>query len=60
MPDKEVDSLELAKKVWRPLIAKHPRLRSRVVERFGELFFQEIEIDDVLNSVFTVLPEGKI
>ena len=60
MPDQKVESLELAKKVWRPLIARHPRLRSRIVEKFGELFFEEIDIDSVLDSAFTIVPEGKI
>jgi hypothetical protein len=60
MHDKEIDPLELSKKVWRPLVTRHPRLRSRIVSKFGELFFEELDIEDVLKYAFTVLPEGKI
>ena len=58
MPDKEVDPLELSKKVWRPLVERHPRLRSRIIEKFGESFFEELDIEDVLQSAFTIVPEG--
>ena len=46
--------------MWRPLVAWHQKLRSRIVEHFGEYFYQELDIEDVLKNAFTVLPEGTI
>lgn len=60
MPNKATDYLTLSKQVWRPLVARHPKLRSRIVEKCGEYFYEEIELEEVLDSAFTLIPEGQI
>jgi hypothetical protein len=57
-PDENIDWLETSKKVWRPLVRKHIKLHSRIIKIWGEMFYQELDPEEVLNSQIQVLPEG--